>query len=72
MTLRELMTAIHLQETHHWTVNGEGWPGVPYMIQRMNLGRYKVFVRVKDSEDVVMIFAAQPTKSADPLDAELR
>jgi len=76
MTLRELMTAIANQEDHLWTVrsNGfpEGWPGVPFSLERVHHGLYRVGVAFAEDQTITLLFTAAPSPTADPLDAELR
>jgi hypothetical protein len=78
MTLRELMTAIALHEQHHWTVtvNGfaEGWRGVPYSLTKYPSGpHYQIGVAFPSDGTVrTLDLTADPSPTADPLDAELR
>ena len=71
MTLRELMTAIHLQQTYYWTVNGEGVFGVPFYVQRLLSGKYSVIVTLADDVTQALTFTIAPSPTSDPLDAEL-
>jgi hypothetical protein len=75
MRLRELMTAIANQEDHLWTVknNGfpEGWPGVPFSLERVHHGLYRVGVAFAD-QTITLVLTTDPSPTNDPLDAELR
>jgi hypothetical protein len=74
MTLRELADAVAFGRELYWTVtvNGfpEGWPGVPFSMQRLASGDLSVGV---DFQGLVKTFTLFPkrSKTADPLDAEL-
>jgi len=75
MTLRELTDAIAFGRELYWTVTvdgfPEGWPGVPFAMQREPDGGIWVGV---DFQGQLKTFTFYPRSSPtnDPLDAELR
>jgi hypothetical protein len=73
MTLRELTEAITFRKELYWTVTvdgfPEGWPGVPFSMQRLASGMLSVGV---DFNGSVRAFTLRPySPGPDPMDAEL-
>lgn len=74
MKLRELTEAITFGKELYWTVTvdgfPEGWPGVPFSMQRLASGALSVCVDFNGLAKTFTLYP-QPSKTADPCDAEL-
>ncbi len=76
MTLRDVMTAIALHQLHDWETIVDGQtrlcPGIVDGIKRLMGNHYAVSVFTTSREWMFLHFIADPSPTADPLDAELR
>ena len=73
MTLGEIAAAMATGEASHWTIGGQGILAVPYKLQRLKSGHYRLTVRTRDNDKHVLILTPYAKSIlTHPLEYDLR
>ena len=73
MTLGDIAAAMAHERASHWTIDGQAVLAVPYKLQRLKSGHYRLTVRTRDNDKHVLILSPYAKSIlTHPLEYDLR